>query len=36
MKARARFTPAVDGSGNPVTSTFSRSVTWRIADEPGV
>ena len=36
MKARARFTPAVDQSGHAVASTFSRSITWRIADSPSV
>jgi protein TonB len=36
MKARARFRPAADQSGRAVASTFSRSITWRIADSPGV
>jgi protein TonB len=32
LTARARFSPAQDGNGNPVTSTTSARITWRIAD----
>ena len=32
LTSRARFSPAQDGSGNPITSTTSARITWRIAD----
>ena len=32
MRARARFTPARDSSGNPTSDTYSSSITWRIQD----
>ncbi len=32
LTARARFSPAQDGNGNPVTATTSARITWRIAD----
>ena len=32
LTARARFSPAQDANGNPITSTYSRSITWRIAE----
>ena len=32
LTARARFSPAEDGSGNPTTSTYSRTITWRISE----
>ncbi|HWJ59941.1 MAG TPA: TonB family protein [Sphingomicrobium sp.] len=32
LSARARFSPAQDGNGNPVTSTTSARITWRIAE----
>ena len=32
LTARARFSPAQDGSGNPISSTTSARITWRIAD----
>ena len=32
LTSRARFSPAQDGSGNAVTSTFSGRITWRIAE----
>jgi protein TonB len=31
LTARARFSPAQDGNGNPMTSTTSARITWRIA-----
>ena len=32
LTSRARVSPAQDGSGNPITSTTSARITWRIAD----
>jgi protein TonB len=32
VSARARFSPAQDENGNPTSSTYSQSITWRIAD----
>ena len=32
LTARARFSPAQDASGNPTTSTYSQTITWRIAE----
>jgi len=32
LTSRARFSPAQDGNGNPVSSTTSARITWRIAD----
>jgi protein TonB len=32
LTARARFSPAQDGNGNPVTSTTNARITWRIAE----
>lgn len=32
VTARARFSPAQDENGNPTSSTYSQSITWRIAD----
>jgi protein TonB len=32
LTARARFSPAQDANGNPTTSTYSRTITWRIAE----
>jgi len=32
LTARARFSPAQDGNGNPVTSTTSARITWRISE----
>ena len=32
LTSRARFSPAQDGSGNPVTSSTSARITWRIAE----
>jgi hypothetical protein len=32
LSARARFSPAQDGNGNPVTSTTTARITWRIAE----
>jgi protein TonB len=32
LTARARFSPAQDGNGNPVTATTSARITWRIAE----
>jgi protein TonB len=32
LTSRARFSPAQDGSGNPITSTTSARITWRIAE----
>jgi protein TonB len=32
LTARARFSPAQDGSGNPVTATTTARITWQIAD----
>jgi protein TonB len=29
-RARARYSPAQDASGNPTTSTTSASITWRL------
>jgi protein TonB len=30
IRSRARFTPAMDSSGNPTTGSFSQSITWRL------
>ena len=30
MRRRARFTPAMDGDGNPATGNYSSSVRWQI------
>src|SRR6476620_9494932 len=32
LTARARFSPAEDASGNPTTSSYSRTITWRISE----
>ena len=32
LTARARFSPAQDANGNPTTSTYSQTITWRIAE----
>ena len=32
LTARARFSPAQDASGNPTSSTYSQTITWRIAE----
>jgi protein TonB len=32
LSARARFSPAQDANGNPTTSTYTRNITWRIAE----
>jgi protein TonB len=32
ISARARFSPAQDANGNPMTSTYSQTITWRIAE----
>jgi periplasmic protein TonB len=32
VSARARFSPAQDANGNPTTSTYTQSITWRIAE----
>ena len=32
LTARARFSPAEDSSGNPTTSSYSRTITWRISE----
>lgn len=32
LTSRARFSPAQDGNGNPVTATTSARITWRIAE----
>jgi periplasmic protein TonB len=32
MKSRARFTPAIDSSGNPTTDTISSRYTWRATE----
>ncbi|HKX92526.1 MAG TPA: energy transducer TonB [Sphingomicrobium sp.] len=32
LTARARFSPAQDGNGNPTTGTFPASLTWRISE----
>jgi protein TonB len=32
VSARARFSPAQDENGNPTSSSYSQSITWRIAD----
>ncbi len=33
IRARARFTPATDGDGNPTTGTFSSAIRWVIPKE---
>ena len=33
LTSRARFSPAQDANGNPVTSTYSRSIRWQISGE---
>ena len=33
LQRRARFDPALDGSGNPTTGSFSKSVRWQIPKE---
>jgi protein TonB len=30
LTARARFSPAQDANGNPITSTYSQSISWRL------
>lgn len=30
IRSRARFTPAMDSSGNPTTGSYSQSITWRL------
>jgi periplasmic protein TonB len=30
LSARAKFSPAQDANGNPIESTFSQSITWRL------
>jgi protein TonB len=30
IRSRARFTPAMDSSGNPTTGNYSQSITWRL------
>ena len=32
VTARARFSPAQDANGNPMTSSYSQSIVWRIAE----
>jgi len=32
VTARARFSPAQDANGNPITSSYSQTITWRIAE----
>jgi protein TonB len=32
LSARARFSPAQDANGNPTSSTYTRNITWRIAE----
>ena len=32
LSSRARFSPAQDANGNPMTSTYSQTITWRIAE----
>ena len=32
LSARAKFSPAKDGSGNGVTSTYSRTIRWQITE----
>jgi len=32
VQARARFSPAQDANGNPISSTYSQNITWRIAE----
>src|SRR5437899_1363198 len=32
VSARARFSPAQDANGNPISSSYSQNITWRIAE----
>jgi hypothetical protein len=32
LSARARFSPAQDANGNPTTSSYAQTITWRIAE----
>jgi protein TonB len=32
VSARARFSPAQDANGNPMTSSYSQTIVWRIAE----
>jgi periplasmic protein TonB len=32
LTSRARFSPAVDANGNPMSSTYSQTIVWRIAE----
>jgi protein TonB len=32
VSARARFSPAQDAEGNPMTSSYSQTIVWRIAE----
>ena len=32
LTSRARFSPAQDANGNPMSSTYSQTITWRIAE----
>lgn len=32
LTARARFSPAQDANGNPISSTYSQSIRWQLAE----
>jgi periplasmic protein TonB len=32
VSARARFSPAQDANGNPISSSYSQTIVWRIAE----
>ena len=32
LTSRARFSPAQDANGNPITSSYSQTIVWRIAE----
>jgi len=33
LKRRARFTPAKDMSGNPISDTFSQRIRWELPED---